>query len=334
MNRNELIRHIDRIKRLINESYPEAQVKLSFIAPILQCLGWDIYDPEEVTLEYNLGGHESVDYALVRNGTPVFFVEAKGTGENLRSHTEQLLKYAWRKAVPMAALTNGKEWQFYLCWEKRDWPDRVFYAPNLRAEDTEDVCDNLILYLSKENVISAEALRAAQEKLGRADATKAILKAWNELIDALDPRLLELLAIVTKEKCQIDTDVKIGVVKNFIIENRHLLLIETPPPPSLPPPDERKAWYYWVDGTGKGLILYFVNQQGSCSKREWNAETGRFLRQHPTNPSGTYQDNFSELIQSGQRLQLSRPLSVKACKIRLPDWALSEFKRQIGNVSG
>ena len=231
----------------------------------------------------------------------------------------------------MAVLTNGRDWQFYLSWAKRDWPDRVFYSANLGAEDIDRVCDNLITYLSKESVTSGKALRVAQEKLGHMDVAKAMLQAWNELIDTLDSRLLDLLALATKEKCQKETDLETGIVRNFIIENKHrLLLIEVPPPP--PPAGERKAWYYWADRTGKGRILYFVNQHGSCSKRDWDAETGRFLRQHPTNPPGTYQENFNEFIQSGQRLHLSKSLGVKACNIRLPDWAMSEFARQIRNV--
>jgi hypothetical protein len=337
MDRNRLRDRIERIRGLGFEKRSEAQVKQFIVAPILECLGWRIDEPGEVDPEYRTGGHESVDYALVTNGTPVVFVEAKAAGENLRSHTEQLLQYAWRQAVPLAVLTNGSDWAFYLSWEKRDWDKRLFWSTNLRTDHIDSVCDGLIQFLSKEIVISGEAAQAAEEKLHGADIQDGMVQAWNALVEESDSSLLDLIARGTEKKCGHKPDME--AVRIFVAENKQHLLLKKPPGGGGNggggggggeggEPDDKKAWYYWQDRNKRGYILRFVNQHSSCSKRTFDAENGKFVGKG-ANPSGDYQISFAKFIRPEQRLYLSRPLSVDSCKERLPDWAMSEFEPQI-----
>jgi len=328
MDRNRLRNRIERIRGLDFEKCSEAQVKQFIVSPILDCLDWRIDEPGEVDPEYKTGGRESVDYALVRNGTPLVFIEAKGAGENLRSHTEQLLQYAWRKAVPIAILTNGSNWSFYLSWEKRDWDKRLFWSANLRTENIDSVCDGLIQFLSKEKVVSGEAAQAAEERLHGADIQDAMVHAWNALVEEPDSSLLDLIARVTEKKCGHKPDIE--AVRVFIGEHKQHLLVGNKPPPPLPP-GENKAWYYWEDKNKRGYILRFVNQHSSCSKRTFDAESGKFVGKGE-NPSGDYQVKFAEYIRPEQRLHLSKHLSMDSCKERLPDWAMLEFAPQIQKI--
>jgi len=54
------------------------------VLPVLQALGWDLQDVEEVRSEYRHASADNpVDYALFLHGSPVLFVEAKALGVKL-----------------------------------------------------------------------------------------------------------------------------------------------------------------------------------------------------------------------------------------------------------
>jgi hypothetical protein len=54
------------------------------VLPILEALGWDLQDVEEVRSEYRHASADNpVDYALFLHGSPVLFVEAKALGVSL-----------------------------------------------------------------------------------------------------------------------------------------------------------------------------------------------------------------------------------------------------------
>jgi len=93
---------------------------------------------------------------------------------------------------------------------------------------------------------------------------------------------------------------------------------------------ENKAWYYWWNPDDKKwYILAFVNGQGSCSLRRWEAKTGAFLDKHYD--SGDWQDKFADYLHgSSFRLRLrKRPNLEKDCKPILPPDVLSEIRQQV-----
>jgi hypothetical protein len=56
----------------------EENTKAALIEPVLNSLGWNIFDPDEVHREYRrLSNDNPVDYALLLQRTPRLFVEAK-----------------------------------------------------------------------------------------------------------------------------------------------------------------------------------------------------------------------------------------------------------------
>ena len=73
----------------------EATTKAALLRDFIELLGWEI--PMNTELEYSVnafGKVFKVDYALVLDGRPVAFLEAKGLDTTLTSdHREQLSEY-------------------------------------------------------------------------------------------------------------------------------------------------------------------------------------------------------------------------------------------------
>lgn len=93
----------------------EANTKAAVLREFLEVLGWRI--PENTQLEYSVeafGKTYKVDYALIVDGAPVAFLEAKGVDTALsETHREQLAAYLKNEDVNLGILTNGEEYEFY-----------------------------------------------------------------------------------------------------------------------------------------------------------------------------------------------------------------------------
>ena len=92
----------------------EANTKAAVLRDFLNLLGWNI--PTNTQLEYSVKvGTRSykVDYALLLEGAPVAFFEAKGVDTVLTSdHREQLATYMKNENVNWGILSNGRDYQF------------------------------------------------------------------------------------------------------------------------------------------------------------------------------------------------------------------------------
>src|SRR4051794_27451663 len=63
----------------------EANTKAVLIEPLLKALGWSTADPLQVSREYRVFDGTFLDYALLIEGQPRMFVEAKALAESLDS---------------------------------------------------------------------------------------------------------------------------------------------------------------------------------------------------------------------------------------------------------
>jgi predicted type IV restriction endonuclease len=98
----------------------EATVSQGIVQRLLHALGWPVYDTEIVAPEYSLGGRRA-DYALCHPPRePVILIEVKQVGQS-KGADRQLFEYALHKGVPMAILTDGQEWNFFLPTEQGDY---------------------------------------------------------------------------------------------------------------------------------------------------------------------------------------------------------------------
>ena len=67
-----------------NRRFNEQNTKASLILPVLEALGWNTNDPEDVQWEYKpKPRHNPVDFALLLKRTPCLFLEAKALRESL-----------------------------------------------------------------------------------------------------------------------------------------------------------------------------------------------------------------------------------------------------------
>lgn len=107
---------VARVRRFQDRTLGEQNTKASLIEPVLEALGWDIRDPDEVHREFKPTPKDCpVDYALKLLRKPRLFVEAKGLGETLsdRKWIAQVLGYATVAGVEWCVLTDGDEYRFY-----------------------------------------------------------------------------------------------------------------------------------------------------------------------------------------------------------------------------
>jgi predicted type IV restriction endonuclease len=216
--------------------FDETETKQAMILPVLQLLGWNVWDTEEVKLEYPVEGKKvaeggKVDYCLRIRGKSKVFLEAKRPGEDLEKHQEQLLDYSFREGVDLAILSNGVFWWFYLPMKRGHWKERKFYAIDIMQQTVNEIAEKFTQLLSRNQVQSGAALQNAKSIYEQLDRQKKINetlpKAWNKIISAGDPRLYDLLSETTESICGFRPDDE--DVKNMILNYKEkLLLFESP----------------------------------------------------------------------------------------------------------
>src|SRR4030066_1616921 len=107
----------------LSKGYPEAQVRLDFINPFFNALGWDIENKaqkpphdRDVIVEVSPETTKRPDYNFRISGVTKFFVEAKAPSVVLDdvTHVLQAKSYAWStKEVYFVILTDFEEFRLY-----------------------------------------------------------------------------------------------------------------------------------------------------------------------------------------------------------------------------
>ena len=72
----------------------EEATKQGAVLPILNQLGWDCFNVQEVVPEFSVGTGR-IDYCLRINQKNSVFIEVKRTTEDLERHEKQLLDYSF-----------------------------------------------------------------------------------------------------------------------------------------------------------------------------------------------------------------------------------------------
>lgn len=117
--------------------------------PLLQCLGYDVFDPIEVVPEFitDIGTKkgEKIDYAIFKDGNPTILIECKHWTRNLSLHDGQLLRYFHVSKAKFGILTNGVIYRFYSDLVE---PNKMDEKPFLEFDITE-IKENQIEELKK-----------------------------------------------------------------------------------------------------------------------------------------------------------------------------------------
>jgi hypothetical protein len=170
--------------------YNESETKTGFIEPLLQALGWDTQDRNEVGLEEKISGGR-VDYSLKIKGSPKIYIEAKPPRAKLTKPEtiSQAITYGYNKGfVPWVVLTDFQELRLF---DVTIWPDKRNLEAGLRLDLTYDRFlekFEVLWLLSKESVESGLLDRSLfSKKLDRLrrPVDKKILddmKRWRELL--------------------------------------------------------------------------------------------------------------------------------------------------------
>ncbi len=139
----------DRVIKLKGHIATEEATKTSFILPFIQALGYDVYNPLEVTPEFTcdigLKKGEKIDYAILKDEEPTVLIECKHWVEDLNSHDGQLLRYFHVSKAKFGLLTNGIIYRFFSDLEEKNKMDE---KPFLEFNITE-IRDNQIEELKK-----------------------------------------------------------------------------------------------------------------------------------------------------------------------------------------
>lgn len=111
----------------------EEATKNAMIMPFIQALGYNVFDPLEVTPELvsDVGTKkgEKVDYAILREGKPIILFECKKCGGDLSvKHASQLFRYFHVTDARFGVLTNGLVYRFFT---DLDQPNKMDEKPFL-----------------------------------------------------------------------------------------------------------------------------------------------------------------------------------------------------------
>jgi hypothetical protein len=144
---------MDRIKAVVDQILSRVSIvrgkgeeatKQALVLPMLDALGFDIWNPSEVCPEYDadfatkkLGQKEKVDFAIFLEGVPRAYFEVKSVEVPLDGHEGQLARYFnATPSVSLAVLTNGVEYRFYTdTGDPNIMDSKAFHVAKLDAID-------------------------------------------------------------------------------------------------------------------------------------------------------------------------------------------------------
>lgn len=133
----------------------EQTTKNSLIIPFIQALGYDVFNPREVKLEFDsdFGKKKGskVDYAIFKDDKPIIFIEAKPVDSNLTNYDSQLAFYFNAiHEVKLGILTNGVEYRFFTDLKAPNVMDEIpFFTLSFAALNDSDI--NILKSFKKEN---------------------------------------------------------------------------------------------------------------------------------------------------------------------------------------
>lgn len=123
----------------------EEATKTSMVMPLIQILGYNVFDPMEVTPEFiaDVGTKkgEKVDYAVLKDGKPIILFECKKAGADLNiNHAGQLFRYFHVTSARFGVLTNGFIYRFFTDLEQPNKMDeKPFFEFNILDFKDRDV---------------------------------------------------------------------------------------------------------------------------------------------------------------------------------------------------
>jgi RAMA domain-containing protein/uncharacterized protein DUF5655 len=158
---------LNQVKAFLAQESPpkitEADTKANFIEPIVAALGWTGIGV--VTREYYVkNSQEFIDYVMRGPNGPLLAIESKALQSDLTEKAAaQLIQYCAVEGIEWAALTNGRELQFFNSFLKPDLSAKRILSLDLLAYNNEDEFDALfqqLWQLSRESMTTPTGVRS------------------------------------------------------------------------------------------------------------------------------------------------------------------------------
>jgi len=200
----KLVENFERgFKEYKNPKYNEESVRVQFINPMFEALGWDVRNEQGFSEMYKDVIHEDAikiggatkapDYCFRIGGNRKFFLEAKKPAVPLKEAAApayQLRRYAWSAKLPLSILTDFEEFCVYDCRIRPKDKDKVSVGRvnYLTFNEYLDRFDEIYGIFSKESVLKGSFDRFVEDKKkkkGTAEVDNEFLKeieSWRDLL--------------------------------------------------------------------------------------------------------------------------------------------------------
>ena len=183
--------------------YNETQVRLEFINPLFEELGWDIANRQGYAEAYKEVVHEDAvkvggatkapDYSFRIGGVRKFFLEAKKPSVDIKEDTHpayQLRRYAWSAKLPISILTDFEEFAAYDCRVKPVKTDKPSHSRILYLTYTDYAkrWEEIAGIFSREAILKGsfdKYVESKKAKRGTAEVDSAFLQEierWRDLL--------------------------------------------------------------------------------------------------------------------------------------------------------
>ncbi len=167
------------VLNLENVRGKEEATKTALVLPLLQVLGYDVFDPMEVHPEFTADvpevKGEKVDYAIMRENKPILLIECKSVGENLDKpqHKAQLHRYFHVTHSRFGVLTNGISYRFFTDIERENVMDsKPFFEFNMLDPQELAIAE---LYKFSKSIFNPDYLRDNASDLKYTSEIKRII---------------------------------------------------------------------------------------------------------------------------------------------------------------
>jgi type I restriction-modification system DNA methylase subunit/predicted type IV restriction endonuclease len=201
---SELVERFDRNLNAYKQGrYNETQLRLEFINPLFEELGWDIINKQGYAEAYKEVVHEDAikvggatkapDYSFRIGGTRKFFLEAKKPSVDIKQDIHpayQLRRYAWSAKLPLSILTDFEEFAVYDCRVKPVKTDKASHSRILYITYTDYIkrWEEIASIFSREAILKGsfdKYVESKKTKRGTAEVDTAFLQEierWRDLL--------------------------------------------------------------------------------------------------------------------------------------------------------
>ena len=299
----------------------EMAVRSQIIEPILEGLGWDIENPEEV--QPNVSTGEGIpDYSLLKGGKNVLFIEAKNLSVDVEREEviRQLAKYCFGEGMKYGVLTNGAIWILFRAFQEGTTiSERIIWKTDIEN-------DELTASVRRLNTISKDNIDDIEELIKKLQILDEI---WQSLVDEPYEIIKGLIPVFEKliKEGYPDYEFESMEIEDFLKERIKELITPTKEPEYVSPP-ETPTWrggqprrmkigsdvfeirnsYEILVNTAEWLI-----RKGKLKRSDCPIPIGRKRYLINTEPKHRYGDSFTAPKQLSNELYIETHYSTARC---------------------